>query len=161
MAGAHDPPEAYRFNKLRDSGGSYRLTLVKDAVERADVDIKPPRPELANIPAGDGAWVGFDTDRYGSQRTRVDVRRAVTAELAPRARIVGEYPVSVRGKLGSAVILVPKQLVDALGLEAAERVTSIAVAPGVLLFVTEEKATAPDTDIESALESARRAVPDR
>jgi hypothetical protein len=159
MPGAHEPPADYRFNKLRDSGGSYRLTLVKDAVERADIDPRPPRPELANIPAGDGAWVGFDVDRYGSQQTRVEVRRAVTAELAPGERIVGEYPVSIRGKLGSAVILVPRQLIDALALETAERMTTIALAPGALLFVTEAKATASEPDVEAAIEAARSAVP--
>lgn len=160
MPGAHEPPEDYRFNKLRDSGGSYRLTLVKAAVERADIDPRPSRPELANIPAGDGAWVGFDVDRYGSQRTRVDVRRAVTAELSPGKRIVGEYPVSIRGKLGSAVILVPRQLIDTLGLETAGRVTTIALAPGVLLFVTEAKAKASKSDLRAAIEAARSAVPE-
>lgn len=156
----HDPPDAYRFNKLRDSSGSHRLTLVKAAIEAAEIDVEPPRPVFAHLPAGEGVWLGFDLERYGSQRTRVAVRRAVTAELDPDARVVGEFPVPMRGKLGSAVVTLPSRLVEEAGLREAERVTAVAVAPGLLLFLTKERAAAAG-DVGSALEGARGTLADR
>lgn len=161
MTGKHDPPTSYRFNKLRKSSGSYRVTLVKDAVEAANIDTTPPRPVFANLPVGGGVWIGFDIDRYTSQRTRVAVRHAVTTELDPDARIVGEFPVPLQGKLGSAVVTLPSQLVDETDLHTAERVTTIAIAPDLVLFVTEAKATASDVDMRSALDRARQTLYDR
>lgn len=161
MTGRHDPPAAYQFNKLRESGGSYRVTLVKDAVDAAEIETRPPSSVFAQIPACDGVWVGFDISRYESQRTRVAVRHAVTAELDPDARVVGEFPVPLRGKLGSAVLTLPSQLLDEADLRAAERVTTIAVAEGLVLFVTEATATDPETGVASALERARQTLADR
>lgn len=83
MTGTHDPPDSYGFNKLRESGGSNRLTLVKSAVEAADLDPRPPRPVLALIPVGAGTWVRFDVDRYDSQRARVAVRHALPPNSLP------------------------------------------------------------------------------
>ncbi|MFW6435511.1 MAG: hypothetical protein ACOCY1_03950 [Halovenus sp.] len=161
MSGKHDPPATYQFNKLRESSGSYRVTLVKDAIEEAEIDTTPPRPVFAHIPAAEGSWIGFDVERYDSQRTRVAVRHAVTAELDSGMQIVGEFPVPLRGKLGSAVLTLPSQLIDGADLRSAERVTTIAVAPGLVLFVTEATVTDPEADVASALDRARQTLADR
>lgn len=158
MVQDHDPPEAYQFNNLRKAGGSNRLTLVKASVENADIDPSPPRPRFAQIPAGGGVWIGFDIARYESQLDRVRIRHAVTEALLSDTRIVGEYSVPIQGKLGSAVILVPRQLVETLDLDSADRVTNIAIAPGILLFVTETKSTESPAAIETAIDAARQAV---
>lgn len=158
MSTDHAPPETYRFNKLRESSGSHRVTLVKAAVEAADVNPGPPRPVFANLPVGEGAWVAFDVSRYDSQVQRVRARRAATAELAPGTSVVGEFPVSIRGKLGSVVVLVPKQLVEALDLETAEQVTTVAIAPSAFLFLTASRVDAADGEIATAIEAAREAI---
>lgn len=160
MTGSYGPPESFGFNKLRKSSGSHRLTLVKEAVRAAEIDPRPPRPVLALLPVSDGAWVGCDVDRHASQRARVDVRHALTAELAPETDVVGEYPVTVRGKLGSALLILPKQLVDTLYLESQERVTTVPVVAGCLLFATESLAADPETDLGAALDAARACFSD-
>lgn len=160
MTESSGPADSYGFNKFRKSSGSHRLTLVKAAVQAAEIDPRPPRPVLALLPVADRAWVGFEVDRYDSQRDRVDVRYALTETLANDTHVIGEFPVTVRGKLGSALILLPKGLVDTLDLTVGDRVTTVPVATGCLLFVTESMATDPDTDLEAGLAAARDALPE-
>lgn len=160
MTDTDDTPESFGFNKLRKSSGSHRLTIVKDAVQAAEIDPRPPRPVLALLPVCDGAWIGFDVDRHDSQRARVRVRHTLTAALAPDTQVVGEYPVAVRGKLGSALLILPKQLIDTLDLEVQERVTTIPVVTGCLLFATESFTEDPGNDLGAALEAARDRFPD-
>jgi hypothetical protein len=160
MTPDHDPPESYRFNKLRESGGSYRLTLVKAAVDATGIDPKPPRQVLALLPVGPGVWIGFDVAHRESQLDRVRARSVATAELDPGARVVGEYPVRVRGKLGSAVVLVPRELVDALALDDAEQATTVAVGPATLLFATERRIDDSDGELAAACEAVRRELDD-
>lgn len=159
MGDTPGPIDAYGYNKLRESSGSYRLTLVKAAVEDAEIEPRPPRPTLALLPVSDRAWAGFEVDRFDSQRGRVDVRYALTSALAPGTRIVGEYPVTVRGKLGSAVLTLPRGLMDTLDLGTAERVTTVPIATGCLLFATESLTTDPDVDLAAALDAARDVLP--
>lgn len=154
----HNPPETYRFNKLREAGGSIRLTLVKAALETADVDPRPPRPLFAHIPAGDGVWLAFDVEQYESQQTRVRARSALTAKIPGDSHVVGEYPISLRGKLGSGVTIVPKRLADTVGVTVGDDVTTIAVGPGVLLFVAEQQVSA--LDVGSTLEAIRETLPE-
>jgi antitoxin component of MazEF toxin-antitoxin module len=150
---SHDPPESYQFNKLRDAGGSTRLTLVKSAVDTAGIAPRPPRPQVAHIPAGDGVWLAFDVDQYDSQQTRVEARKALTAQLPGDSRIVGEYPVSLRGKLGSAVTIVPKELAETVGIEIGDQISTVAVTSGVLLFLEEERVS--ELDIVTILDAIR------
>lgn len=150
------PPADYRFNKLRKTGGSHRLTLVKTAVREADLDPGPPRPVLAHIPAANGTWVAFHIRRYPSQQRRVRLRQAVTDELAANQPIVGEYPVELRGKLGSAITLVPKQLVDAVDIRTRDQVTTIAIAPEAVLFISEGATDAAGDRLRSAIDTARK-----
>lgn len=158
MSPSNDLPETFQFNKLRDAGGSTRLTLVKSAVAAANIDPKPPRPLIAHIPAGDGIWLGFDVDQYESQQTRVDARTALTAELPGDNRIVGEYPVPLTGKLGSSVTLIPKGLADTVSVSVEDCITTVPVTSGVLLFIQEERASELDT--ETVLEAIREIVHD-
>ena len=151
MANGHNPPADFQFNKLRTAGGSHRLTLVKAAVEQAKIDVGPPRPTIAHIPVGDGVWVGFDVDRYPSQLNRVRIRSQITNSFSPESTVVGEFPVPLQGKLGSAVTLVPKQLVESLESDTDVRVTTVALTPGLLLFATEQRITDGSIDIESVL----------
>lgn len=150
---SHDPPESYRYNKLRKAGGSTRLTLVKSAVDTAGIDTRPPRPLVAHIPAGDGVWIAFEVDEYGSQQLRVRTRTALTAELSGDRKIVGEYPVPLRGKLGSAVTLVPKRLAETVGIEIGDQISTVAVTSGVLLLLEEERVS--ELDVAAVLEAIR------
>jgi hypothetical protein len=154
----HDPPVSFRFNKLRTTGGSYRLTLVKSAVDAAEVDPRPPRPELAHLPAARGAWLGIDIERHPDQRGRVAAREAVTVEFAPGASMVGEYPVPLRGKLGSAVTRIPGEIIDRLDLETGDQLTTIAIADGALLFVTQGLVESAPADVAAAIAGARVAL---
>lgn len=156
----HDPPDDYRFNKLRTVGGSYRLTLVKAAVDNGEIDPGPPRPVFAHIPASEGVWVGFEATRFDSQRDRVAVREAVTAALDGDEPVVGEFPVAIRGKLGSAVMRVPQQLAERVDMDVGARITTVAVAPGLVLFATEDRIDADEAQFAAAIEAARRAVDD-
>lgn len=158
MSTPHDPPATFRFNKLRTTGGSSRLTLVKAAVERADVDPRPPRPELAHLPAAPGVWLALEVARHPSQTRRVAVRAAVSDCFDPEEPLVGEFPVTLKGKLGSAVTLVPSDLVDRIGLEAGTRVTTVAVGPGALLLVTAEVVDADPAAVAEAIDRAREAI---
>lgn len=158
MSAPHDPPETFRFNKLRSTGGSTRLTLVKDAVDRAAIDPRPPRPELAHIPAAPGVWLAFAVERHSSQADRVAVRTAVSRALGSDAVIVGEFPVELQGKLGSAVTLVPRELVDRAELAGDEDVTTTALGPGALLFATRQVTTDNPDGIAAGIRGARSAV---
>lgn len=153
---AHDPPDEFRYNKLREVGGSYQLTLVKTAVDAAEIDSSPPRPVFAHIPAARGAWVAFDVDRYAAQRHRVRVRTAVTDELAPETTVVGEFPVAIRGKLGSAVTRVPQRLAERAGLERPAQITTIALGPGAVLVATQARVEAAGDELAAAIEAARQ-----
>lgn len=150
VSATHDPPEDFQFNKLRQTGGSYRLTLVKPAVDRANIDPRPPRPELVHLPASPCAWLGIDLEAHPSQSDRVAAREAVTDKLAPGTPMAGECPVSLKGKLGSAVTRVPQDVVDRLDLETGNRVTTITITDGALLFVTERVIEdSPETVLEA------------
>lgn len=155
----HDPPASCQFNKLRKAGGSKRLTLVKAAVDAAGIESSPPRPLLAHIPAGDGIWLAFDTDQFESQCERVEIRTGLSEHVSPSEQIVGEYPVFLRGKLGSSVTIVPKRLSDSVGVAVEDQITTIAVGTGMLLFLTESAAS--EIDIELVLERLRQELDDR
>jgi hypothetical protein len=158
MAPSHDPPDSFKYNTVREAGGSTRLTMLKAAVDEADIDPSPPRPVFAHIPAAEGIWLAFAVDAYDSQLTRVQVRTALTEAVSPETRIVGEYPIPVTGKLGSAITLVPKRLAEAIDLSIDDGVTTIAVAPELLLFATEDRIAS--MDVEAALDATRDALPD-
>lgn len=158
MSAPHDPPETFRFNKLRSTGGSTRLTLVKDAVDQADIDPRPPRPELAHLPVAPGVWLAFDVQRHPSQAERVAVRTTVSEALGSEASVVGEFPVALQGKLGSAVTLVPRELVDRADLEVGEDVTTIALGPGALLFATRAVINGTGEEIAAGIRAARSAL---
>lgn len=148
-----------RTNKLRTTGGSHRLTLVKSAVDEAGIDTRPPRPTLAHLPAGRGVWLAFDVDRYPSQRDRVAARAAVTERFEPTEPVVGEFPVELRGKLGSAVTRVPGELLDRVGLETGDEVATVAVAPGALLVVAAWTAADRPDAVAGAVEAAHAVLP--
>lgn len=156
----HDPPDEYRYNKLREVGGSFQLTMVKAAVDDAEIDSGPPRPVFAHIPAAPEVWVAFDVDRYASQRHRVQVRTAVTDELAPGTTVVGEFPVAIRGKLGSAVTRVPQRLAERAGLERPAQITTIALAPGAVLLASEAEVEAAGDELAAAILAARERLDD-
>lgn len=158
VASTHDPPEVYRYNKLRTTGGSSRLTLVKAAVDRADVDPRPPRLELAHLPAAPGVWLALDVARYPAQTDRVAVRSAVSEAIETEGPIVGEFPVTLQGKLGSAVTLVPSDLVDRIDLESGTPVTTVALGPGALLLVAADVVEGEREAVGTAIEWAREAV---
>lgn len=158
MSAPHDPPETFRFNKLRSTGGSTRLTLVKDAVDQADIDPRPPRPELAHLPAAPGVWLAFAVERHPSQADRVAVRTAVTEALGSEAPIVGEFPVDLQGKLGSAVTLVPRQLVERADLDVGEDVTTISLGTGALLFATRDVINGDPDEIPAGIRAAKTAL---
>ena len=150
--------ETARTNKLRTTGGSHRLTLVKAAVDEAGIDPRPPRPTLAHLPAGPGVWLAFDVDQYPSQRDRVAARAAVSDLFEPAEPIVGEFPIQLRGKLGSAVTRVPGELLDRVGLQTGDGVATIAVAPGALLVVAASVAGERPEEVAAAAEAARAAL---
>lgn len=158
MAAPHDPPETFRFNKLRTTGGSTRLTVVKEAVEGAGIEPRPPRPELAHLPAAPGVWLALDVERYPSQTDRVAIRSAVSDRFPTGEPLVGEFPVELQGKLGSAVTLVPRQLVDRADLEPGERVTAVALHPGALLFLTRTVVEADPDGPAAAIRAARETI---
>lgn len=130
-------------------------------MDAADIEITPPRPMVAFLPVATGAWMGFEVDRYPSQLERVRVRTAVTRAVGSEADVVGEFPVALRGKVGSVVTLVPKSLVGSVDLSIGDRITTIAVAPGLLLFVTESLIEESETDMAGAIEAARNALSPR
>lgn len=148
----------YQYNKLRTVGGSHRLTLVKGAVDDAVVDVKPPRPTFAFLPAAQGTWVGFDIDHFDSQRERVHIRAAITDTFDPDMNLVGEYPVDLRGKVGSTVARIPSELVQLLELEVGDRITTISLAKGALLFVREMIVQSSGTAVERAIGAARMII---
>lgn len=158
MSASHDPPETYRFNKLRSTGGSARLTLVKAAVDRAEIDARPPRPVFAHLPAAPGAWLAADVDVYESQRRRVEARAAVTGQLATDFSAVGEFPIHLKGKLGSAVTRVPKGVLDHANLEVGEEITAIAVGSGAVLLLTKQVVYDDLHDIEETIAAARTSL---
>lgn len=151
--------ERIRTNKLRTTGGSFRLTLVKGAVDKAGIDPRPPRPTLAHLPAAPGAWLAFDVDRYPSQRDRVAVRAAVTERLAPETTIVGEFPVELRGKLGSAVTRVPGELLEAVDIAAGDELANTAIGTGCILVLCKSSVTVDPEIISDAIEAARERLP--
>lgn len=155
MSALHDPPEEFQFNKLRKTGGSYRLTLVKPAVDEANIDPRPPRPELVHLPTAPCAWLGIDLEAHPVQTERVAARSAVTEELDPGIPMAGEFPVSLKGKLGSAVTRVPPDVVDRLDLETGTGVTTIAITDGALLFVTEDVVEETPGRVLDAVAAAR------
>ena len=158
MPPPHEPPDTFRFNTLRTTGGSTRLTLVKAAVQEAGIEPRPPRPELAHLPAAPGVWLALDVDRHSEQARRVAVRTAVSEAFGVESPIVGEFPVELQGKLGSAVTLVPRQLVDRAALESGTPVTTIAVGPGALLFVIQPVVDAEPAAVTAAIAAAREAL---
>lgn len=151
--------ESARANKLRTTGGSHRLTLVKGAVDEADIDTRPPRPTLAHLPAGPGVWLAFDVELYPSQRDRVAARAAVSNRFEPTEPVVGEFPVELRGKLGSAVTRVPGELLDRVGLKTGNEVATIAVAPGALLVIDASTVVDRPVAVAEAIEAAHTALP--
>ena len=153
MSTAHDPPRTYAFNKLRTTGGSYRLTLVKAAVNQAAIEVRPPRPVMAHLPAAPGAWIAVDPTVHDSQRTRVAARAAVTAKLAPEYAAVGEFPVHLQGKVGSAVTRVPGEVVERVEVQAGDQLTTIALGPGAVLLVAQRLvSSSPETVAEATAE---------
>lgn len=147
-----------RFNKLRTTGGSSRLTLVKGAVDEAGIDPRPPRPTLGHLPAGPGVWLAFDLEQYPSQSDRVAARVAVSEALGIDESIVGEFPVELRGKLGSAVTRVPGELVERVDVSVGERLAVIAVAEGALLVAAERVVDEQSGAIERAVDAAQTAL---
>ncbi len=150
--------DEYEFNTLRTVGGSVRLTLLKDAAVAAEIDVAPPRPTLVHLPAAPGVWLGCILAQYPSQRERVRLRGVVTDTLATDMTIVGEYPVDLRGKVGSTVTSVPPALVERLGLEVGEGITTLPIAPGLVLFVSEPAIDRFGCSIGAAGESLERAM---
>lgn len=128
------------------------MTLVKAAAESAKIDPDPPRPTFAYIPVCDGSWLGFEVAYYDSQLNRVQIRAKISDILSPETRIVGEYPVKIRGKLGSSVTLIPRKLVEAVDLSMDDSVTVITLARGLILFVTKQKISSSQTKIEDVLD---------
>jgi hypothetical protein len=158
VSAPHDPPETFRFNTLRSTGGSTRLTLVKAAVDAAGIDPRPPRPELAHLPAAPGVWLAFAVEEFPSQAERVAVRAAVSEALDSEAPVVGEFPVALQGKLGSAVTLVPRELVDRADLDLGQDVTTVSLGNGALLFVTKAVINDDPDAIDAIVQAARAAL---
>jgi antitoxin component of MazEF toxin-antitoxin module len=150
MSTAHDPPRTYGFNKLRTTGGSYRLTLVKAAVNRATIEVRPPRPVLAHLPAAPGAWIAVDPALHESQPTRVEARVAVTGAFEPEYLAVGEFPVHLQGKVGSAVTRIPGEVVERVEVETGDQVTTIALGHGAVLLVAQRLVSSrPEAVVEA------------